>query len=119
MGFEVAVVGVGLTREKAFEFAPLGLGVELRERRLGLLDDVLVALGIAELDQLGRILDLAGDAQVAADRAVEPGALAQRGLRRLGVIPQLRVFGFGVQLGEAAIGGFPVKDASSAAPTTC
>jgi hypothetical protein len=34
------------------------------------------------------------------------------------VIPQLGVFGLAVQLGEAAIGRLPVKDASSAAPAT-
>jgi hypothetical protein len=79
----------------------------------------VVSLGIAELDQFDRLLDLLGDAPVAVDRAVEPGTLAQDGLGRLGAVPQLRIFGFGVQLGEAAIGWFPVKDASSAAPTTC
>jgi hypothetical protein len=119
MGLEVAVVAVGLAGEEAFELAPLRLGVELCERRFGLLDDLRIALGIAELDQLDRLFDLLGDALIAADRPVEPGPLAQDGLRRPGVIPQLRVFGFGVQLGEAAIGWFPVKDASSAAPTTC
>jgi hypothetical protein len=119
MGFEIAIVAVGLTRKQAFEFAPLRLGVELSERGLGFLDDVRVALRVAELYELDRLLDLVGDALVAADRAVKPGALAQRSLRRPGVIPQLRVFGFGVQLGEAAVGWFPVKDASSAAPTTC
>jgi hypothetical protein len=39
-------------------------------------------------------------------------------LRRGRIVPQLGVFRLGVQLGEATVGRLPVKDASSAAPTT-
>src|SRR5207248_10095642 len=77
-----------------------------------------IALGAAELDQLDRVIDLAFDAAVALDRALLAGALAQQGLRRGRIIPQLGVFRLGVQLGEATVGHLPVKDASSAAPAT-
>ena len=118
MDFEIAVVGVGLARQQAFELAPGGLGAQLFERRLGLGDDPGVALGLAQFDQLDRVRDLALDAAVAADRVVEPGALAQQLLRGAGIVPQARVLGLGVQLGEAPCCGLPVKDASSAAPAT-
>ena len=39
-------------------------------------------------------------------------------LRGLGVVPELGIFGEAVQLGEAALGVVPVKDASSAARPT-
>jgi hypothetical protein len=88
------------------------------EQLLGVGDDRRVALGVAERDQLDRLIDIVLDALVAVDRAFEPGALAQDRLRGGRIVPQLRVFGLGVQLGQAAVGDVPVKDASSAAPTT-
>ena len=118
MHFEIAVVAIGLAREEAFELALRRLGAEPFERRLGLLDDRVVALGLAQLDQLDRLIDLAFDAAIAFDRAVEPGALAQQFLRRLRIVPQRRVLGPFVQFGKTPVGGVPVKDASSAAPTT-
>ena len=81
-------------------------------------DDGRVAFGLAELDQLDRLIDLALDAAVAVDGAVEAGALAQYLLRLGRIVPQLGVFRLGVQLGKAPVGNVPVKDASSAAPTT-
>src|SRR5580704_18269343 len=39
MGLEIAVVGVGLARQQAFELALSGLVAQVCERRLGLLDD--------------------------------------------------------------------------------
>ena len=118
MDLEIAVVGVGLARQQAFELAPCSLGAQPLERRLGLGDDAGLALGLAELDQLDRLVDLALDPPVAADRLVEPGALAQQLLRARGIVPQVLILGLRVQLGETAGCGLPVKDASSAAPTT-
>ena len=85
---------------------------------LGFGDDLRLALGLAQLDQFERVVDLALDAAVAADRLVEPGALAQQLLRRGRIVPQARIFDLGVQFGEAPGCGIPVKDASSAAPAT-
>jgi hypothetical protein len=118
MDFEISVVAVGLARQQAFELALLCLVAQLFEVRLGFGDDLAVALAFAELDQLQRLIDLALDAAVALDRALQPGALAQDRLRRGAVVPQLRVFGLAVQLFEAGVGDIPVKDASSAAPAT-
>jgi hypothetical protein len=119
MHFEIAVVGVGLAGEQAFQLAPGRLRAQPLERRFGVGDDGVVALGLAELDQLELLADLAFDAPITVDRLVEPGALAQQLLGRGGIIPQVGVFDLCVQLSETASGGLPVKDASSAAPTTC
>jgi len=118
MDFEVAIVGVGLARQQALDLALARFFAQLFEVLFGFRDDRRVALGIAELDQLDRVIDLALDPTVAVDRAVQAGALAQQRLRRGRIVPQLGVFRLGVQLGEAAVGRLPVKDASSAAPTT-
>ena len=118
MNLEVAVIGVGLARQQAFELAPSGLGAQPFERGLGVGDDRRLAFGFAEFDQLERILDLALDPAIAVDRLVEPGALAQQLLRRRGVVPQT----WGSRPWRSARPGagcrIPVKDASSAAPAT-
>jgi hypothetical protein len=118
MDLEEAVIGVGLARKEALELASAGLGAKFFEPRLGLGDDRGLAFGLAQLDQLQRLVDLALDAPIALDRLVEPGALAQQLLRGRRILPQARVLSLGVQLGEASGRGLPVKDASSAAPTT-
>ena len=87
MDFEITVVAVRLAREQAFELAPRRLGAQLFERGLGLGDDLRLALGLAKLDQFERLVDFALDPPVAADRLIEPGALAQQLLRGGRVIP--------------------------------
>ncbi len=118
MNLEIAIVAVGLARQQALELAPGRLGAQLFEARLGLGDDLRLALGLAQFYELERVVDLALDAPIAADRVVEPGTLAQQLLRRGGIVPQQRVLGLGVELGEAPGCAIPVKDASSAAPAT-
>jgi len=92
--------------------------VQLRERLLRLVDDRLVALGAAELDQTDGVLELALELGDALDAGFQPGALAQQlgGFGR--VVPELGILGPGVQLGEPLLRLVPVKDASSAAPGT-
>jgi hypothetical protein len=119
MNLQIAIVGIGLAGEKAFELAPRGFGAQLFERRFGIGDDGSLTFGFTHLDQLEGFGDLPLDPAIAADRVVEPRALAQQLLCRSGIIPQARILGLGVQFGEAAICGLPVKDASSTAPATC
>jgi hypothetical protein len=118
MDFEIAIIGVGLAREKALELASCRLCAQPLERRLGLGDNSRLALGLAQLDQLEGFFDLTRDPPVAADRLVEPRALAQQLLRARRVVPKVRILGLLVQLGEAPGRCLPVKDASSAAPAT-
>jgi hypothetical protein len=119
MHFEVAVVCVRLAGEEAFELSPSRLRAQPFERRFGIGNDGRLALGLTHLDQLEGVGDLPLDSAIAADRLVELGALAQQLLRRGGIIPEARILRLGIQLRETAVCGFPVKDASSAAPTTC
>jgi hypothetical protein len=96
---EVGVVGVGLAREQALELALAGLLAQPLQRRLGLGEDRLVALGLRELDQAERVLELALDLAVALDAALEARALAQQRLRRRGLLPEARVLDERVELG--------------------
>jgi hypothetical protein len=96
---EIGVVGVGLAREQALELALAGLSAQARQRRLGFREDRLVALGLRELDQPQRVLELALDIAVALDAALEPRALAQQRLRRRGLLPEVRVLDERVELG--------------------
>jgi hypothetical protein len=96
MNFEIAIVSVGLARQQALDLALARLFAQLFEVLFSFRDDRRVALGIAELDQLDRVIDLALDAAIAVDRAIEAGALAQQRLRRGRVVPQLGVFRLGV-----------------------
>ena len=54
-----------------------------------------------------------------AEPILESRALAHQFLRGVGVVPEIGVFGLGVQFGEAARRRIDVKDASSAVPTDC
>jgi hypothetical protein len=96
MDFEIAVVGVGLAREEALDFAALRLGAQLFKPRLGFGDDRTVAFRLAQPDQLDRLVDLAFDPAIAVDRPFQPGALAQQRLSRRRVVPQLGVLSLGV-----------------------
>ena len=118
MDLEVGVAGVGLARKQALELAFARLLAQPLQRRLGLQEDRLVALGFRELDQPQRVLELALDRAVGIDPALEPAALAQQRLSFGGLFPEFRVFGESIQLRETADRLVPVKDASSAEPTS-
>ena len=102
-----------LSSSRAFDFR-----LQRLERLLRLVEHRLVALGLSHLGERERIVDLALDLEIAVDAAIEPRALAHQCLRARRIIPEFRIFDCGVQLGEAARRVIPVKDASSAAPTT-
>ena len=56
--FDVAVVGVGLAGQQAFDLAPLRLVGQRAQRRRRLGDHRRVALGLGELDQFQRVGDI-------------------------------------------------------------
>jgi hypothetical protein len=119
MHFEIAVIGISFAREQAFELASCRFYAEPFERRLGIGDHASVALGLAEFDQFECFGDFPLDPLIAANRLVESRALAEQLLCRFRIVPQAWIFDLSVQLREAASCCIPVKDASSAAPTTC
>jgi hypothetical protein len=96
---EIGVVGVRLAREQALELALCRLLAEPLERRLRLLENWLVVLGLGEFDQAKRVLELALDLAIALDAALEARALAQQRLRRRGLLPEVRVLDEGIELG--------------------
>src|SRR5262249_49482443 len=102
----------------ALELALLHLATQALERLLRLIEHRLIALGLGELGEPHRVLDLALDAEIAVDAFIEPRALPHQGLRASRIVPELGVLDQRVELGEPPRRVVPVKDASSAAPTT-
>ena len=118
MDLDIGIVGIGLARQQRLELAAGDLGLKLLERLLGLGDDLLIVLGLAELDHGELIVELALDAADRAELVLERGALLHHALRALLVIPEIGIFGLLVQLLEAPARLVEVKDASSAARPT-
>jgi len=96
---DVSIVRIRLAREQALKLALAGLLAEPLQRPLGLGEDRLVALGLGELDQAQRVLELALDLAIALNSALQTRALAQQALRRRGLIPEFRVLDEGIELG--------------------
>ncbi len=118
MDLEIGVVRIGLAGEQALDLAARGLGLDPADGGLAFPDARRVALGLAELDQRHGILEVLLEAPDSAGLVLERVPLAHDLLRRLGVVPEVRVLGLSVQLGEASLRCIPVKDASSAARST-
>ncbi len=118
MDLDIGVVGVGLAGEQRLDLGRARLVARGLQRGLGLGDDGVVAFGLAHLDQFEIVVEGGFELAVAADRFLQPRALAHHVLRGGGVVPEVGIFGFGRQFIETAKGGIPVKDASSAARAT-
>jgi hypothetical protein len=103
-------VGVHLAREHAAELElrdPLleRSGVALEVAQAG-----LVAFGLDEVQQLGRVGDAAGDAVEFADRVREPRTLAAEFLGPVGRVPDAGILELAVQLFEAFVLAVVLKD---------
>ena len=99
MDFDIGVVGVRLAREQRLELPPVALGLQRLQGRHALGLGRRVALGLAEFDQRRRVLEVALDLGERAQPLLEQRALAHQLLRGVGVVPEVRVFGFGVEFG--------------------
>src|SRR6185437_774206 len=106
----LGVVAVGLAREQAFGLALAGFVTQLAETGLGLGDDVLVALGLAHIDQAERVVKLILDPAITLNAAFQPRFLAHDRLRALGIVPEIGGLGKRFQFVEAFDGFIPVKD---------
>ena len=104
--------------EQRFQLAPRHVGLEPLERRFGVAHHRLVFLGFAELDHGDLVVELPLDAADGGELVLERGALLHHALGALRVVPEIRVFGFPVQLLQAPGCLVDVKDASSAARPT-
>ena len=118
MDFEIGIEPVGLARQQRFEFAAGDFLLQRFQRVLGLENDALIVLGLAEFDHLDIVAELALDLADALQRILQRGALLHQLLGLLGIVPEIGIFGELVQLGEPCRGLFDVKDASSAARLT-
>ncbi len=118
MDFEEAVIGVGFARQERLEPPLLGRRLQRLDGRLALGDRRVVFLGLAELDQGRRVVELLLEGPDDVDGAVELRALAQQALRLLGIGPEIGIVRERVQLVEPPDRLVPVKDASSAVPGT-
>ena len=118
MDLKIAVVGVGLAREQRFQFAPRHFRLQALERGFGFSDRLVVLLGLAQLDHGELVGKLLLDAADGREPVLQRVALAHHALAARRVVPQRGVFRLFVQLGEAALRGLDVKDASSAAART-
>jgi hypothetical protein len=80
-----------------------------------------VILRLGHLDQALGVRQVVLNPGDRRDGAFQLLAFAHQLLRGLRIVPQRRVFGLGVQFVQAAVGGIPVKDASSAGqwPARC
>ena len=87
--------------------------------RLGVGDDTRIALRLAELDQADVVVKLALRLAHGFYGGVEAPPFAHHLLRRGRVVPEVRILAPRVQLGEAALGDIPVKDASGSARRRC
>ena len=79
------------------------------DRGLGVGDDGLVALGLAELDQLLLVGEVLGESLVAVEGVGERLAVAHQPLGAGRVVPEVRVLGHRVQLLEPVLGGLPAE----------
>ena len=116
MDFDISVVAIGFARQQRLELAALAFGLQAFEKIDAFLFGRRIAFHFAEFDQRHRVVEIALDFGERADAVFQHGALAHEFLRGLGIVPEVGVFGFGVQFGKTARGGLDVKDASSAIP---
>ena len=116
--FEIGIVGVGLTAKQRLKLAARNLRLKLAQRRFRFGDDLLVVLGLAELDHRHLIVELLLDAGKRGELIIERGALLHHAAGALRIVPESGVFGLPVQLGKPGARLVDVKDASSAARRT-
>ena len=118
MDLDIGVVLIDLAGEQRLDLPALRLIPEASQLTDALGLGLGVGFRLAELDERDRILELGLETRERSKPFFELGALAHDFLRRLGIVPKVRIFGFGVEFREPARGGIDVKDASSAIPWT-
>ena len=107
---DISVVGVGLAGEQRGDLVAVGALGELGEAADRIVDQGVVAFRLGKLHQLGSVGELALERPRRADRLFEPAPLAHHVLRRLGIVPQRRVFDLCVQLLQPLLRAVPVEE---------
>ncbi len=104
---EEGVVAVGLAVEQRLGLALRRLLAQRPDRRLGVGHHRLVAFGLAELDQLLLVGELARQCVVAVERVGQHLPVAHQLLCPRRIVPELGVLRHRVQLFQPVPGGFP------------
>jgi hypothetical protein len=118
MDFEIAVISVGFARQKRFQLAPCHFDFQALERGFGFANCPVVFLRLTELNKGKLVIKLLLDAPDCLELIVKRITLAHHALRPRLIVPEIGVFGFLVQFGEAPRRGVDVKGASSAVART-
>ena len=118
MDFEIGIIGIGLARKQAFKFTLGSDFANIAQALLGLGNGFGIAFGFAKLDQTDIVFEFLGKRLVTIDGIIKPGAFLHDFLRVFRLVPQRGIFGQRVQFVEASKSVIPVKDASSAVPST-
>jgi hypothetical protein len=98
MDLKIAVIGIRFARQQGFKLFLLANLADALESRFGFGDDLVLAFGLAELDQLERLRDTIGESLNVGDRLFKLRALTQEILRTLLIVPEIGVPGERVQL---------------------
>ena len=101
---QVAVIAIGFAGEKRFEFLLGHFDLQLGQGLLGFGDNGVIAFGFTKLDQAHIVFNGLLEAQDGGNAGVQILALAHHLLGFLRIVPEIGIFGFGVQLGELADG---------------
>ena len=118
MDFQITVIAVGLAREQAFQLALGRYPGQGLQRLFGLGLHIRVAFLGGKFQQFAGIRKFAFHPAKTIYGGFQPGALAHDFLGPDLVVPQVGVFGQGVQFGQSFFRRAEVKDASSAIPVT-
>jgi hypothetical protein len=113
------IIAVGLTGQEGFQFLFLRNAAQTLQRGLALGNRGVIAFFGAQLDQRDRIIQIPFKGAAFIQRTLKLRAFLQQFLRRIRIVPQIGIFGAGVQRLKMPEGVVPVKDASSAEPQSC
>ena len=99
MDLDIGVVGVCFAGEQRLDLALMRFGPKLLQRRLRFGDDTLIALLLAERNELDIVVELANETRKSGKRAVELLPLAHDALRARRIVPEIRSFDLAVERG--------------------
>jgi hypothetical protein len=114
--FHEGIAAIGLAGEQAFDLPALGLNGQRGKGGKRVFCNPGIALGLGEFDQLQRVIALTLQGFHPLNNAGNTPAFAHQLLSRGGIVPEVRVFGAGIQFRQTDYGSIPVKDASGAKP---
>jgi hypothetical protein len=114
MDFQIAIIGVCLTRQQRLKLRFGRLLLDLSEGCLSLSNDLSVFLNLTQFNQVDAIGNLAFHLVNVFDTIFQAHTLAHDLLRLLGISPKVWIFGQGIEFFQSEFRLVVVKDAPSA-----